>query len=176
MWTPYVCVCMYVCIYIYIYICACVRACVWDFVCNKYTKEVKTDIVVAESGVSTPLVVKPAIEHVVFASSRRNCFPKTHLDKIVPSVLSHYMYTYSTFFLWSLMYSFLVSPILVTCLALHSLLDFTVSRAGEGMNRAADGSNRPPFPESTNSVEQSPWNSYSGSHKIVRISKVHYHV
>jgi len=54
------------------------------------------------------------------------------------------------------MYSFLVLPILVARLALRSLLDFTVSRASEGMNRAADGSNRPPFTDSTNSIEQSP--------------------
>jgi len=60
------------------------------------------------------------------------------------------------FFLWSVLYSFLFSPILVARLALRSLLDFTVSRASEGMNRAAGGSNRPPPTDSTNSVKQSP--------------------
>ena len=71
-----------------VYVCVCVCVCVCDFVCHKYTKEVKTDTVVAESGVSIPLMVKPAIEHelepVLFTSSLHNYFPKAHLDIIVP--------------------------------------------------------------------------------------------
>ena len=100
-------------------------------------------------------MVKPAIEHelepVLFASSLHNCFPKAHLD-IIYHLFCLIIRICFPLFLWSVMYSFLVSPILVACLALCSLLDFTVSWSSEGMNRAADGSNRPPFPDSTNSV------------------------